>query len=393
MTRRNGFTLFELILAIGLSAALLALIGTAINLYLMRVDASRSRVEEAQLARTVLAMIADDIRATSVYQPQDTSAIAQIMAKTQLYNVDDIDKQKAKATSGSSSGSTGSSGSGSSSGSSLSSGSSSSGSNSSTGSGSSSSGASSSSGSNSNQPDDNTLPLGLSGSAEELYVDTTRLPNQEEVFRTVTGYTNAQSPTASGSTTSSGGAATAASAPPATDLYTVHYMVRPGDALEPGDPAATSLDPQSQQRLGGLVRQEVPRAARHFAEQNGSGDVLDSNQVLVAPEVVRVEFKYFNGSEVLTDWDMKEQQLLPVAVEVCIWLRSPGSANQPITTQTSSSGLANNARQYRQVVYLPMAKVMSAAQSGTSGDSSMTDSSGNSSAESSSSTESSFNQE
>ena len=42
-------TLFELILAIGLSSALLALIGTAINLYLVRVDASRSRVEEAQL--------------------------------------------------------------------------------------------------------------------------------------------------------------------------------------------------------------------------------------------------------------------------------------------------------------------------------------------------------
>src|SRR5438552_2139751 len=51
---RPGFTLFELILAIGLSSALLALIGTAINLYLVRVDASRSRVEEAQLARTVL---------------------------------------------------------------------------------------------------------------------------------------------------------------------------------------------------------------------------------------------------------------------------------------------------------------------------------------------------
>ena len=59
---------------------LLALIGTAINLYLMQVDASRTRVEEAQLARSILAMIADDLRATSIYQPQDTSAIAQLMA-------------------------------------------------------------------------------------------------------------------------------------------------------------------------------------------------------------------------------------------------------------------------------------------------------------------------
>ena len=37
--------LFELILAIALSAGLLALIGTAINLYLLQVDAGRSTVE------------------------------------------------------------------------------------------------------------------------------------------------------------------------------------------------------------------------------------------------------------------------------------------------------------------------------------------------------------
>src|SRR4051812_48173185 len=84
-TLRHGFTLFEVILAIALSATLLTLIGTAINLYLTRVDASRSRVEEAQLARSVLSMIADDIRATSVYQPQDTSAIAQLMAKSAAF--------------------------------------------------------------------------------------------------------------------------------------------------------------------------------------------------------------------------------------------------------------------------------------------------------------------
>ena len=59
---RNAFTLFELILAIGLSVALVSLIGTAIDLYLTRVDKSRLQVEEAQLARTVLAMIADDLR-------------------------------------------------------------------------------------------------------------------------------------------------------------------------------------------------------------------------------------------------------------------------------------------------------------------------------------------
>ena len=57
---RAAFTLFELILAIALAAVLLTIIGMAINLYLTRVSMSRDRVEEAQLARSILAMIADE---------------------------------------------------------------------------------------------------------------------------------------------------------------------------------------------------------------------------------------------------------------------------------------------------------------------------------------------
>src|SRR5262245_40867940 len=97
--RPSGFTLFELILAVALSAVLLTLIGTAINLYLTRVYAGRTRVEEALLPRSVLKIIAADIRATTVYQPQDTSAIAQLMSKSATFNVDDIDKPS--STSGS----------------------------------------------------------------------------------------------------------------------------------------------------------------------------------------------------------------------------------------------------------------------------------------------------
>ncbi len=66
--QRAGFTLFELILAIALSAVLLALVGTAITLYLTRIDAGNSRVEEAQLARSILAKIAEDIRGATIYQ-------------------------------------------------------------------------------------------------------------------------------------------------------------------------------------------------------------------------------------------------------------------------------------------------------------------------------------
>ncbi len=58
-----GFTLLEVVLAIGLCGAVMALLATAIDLYLVRVDTSRMQVETAQLARTLLTTIADDLRA------------------------------------------------------------------------------------------------------------------------------------------------------------------------------------------------------------------------------------------------------------------------------------------------------------------------------------------
>ena len=64
-----AFTLLEVVLAIGLTGTLLALLATAIDLYLVRVDANRSKVESAQLARTLLNRIADDIRAVRYYSP------------------------------------------------------------------------------------------------------------------------------------------------------------------------------------------------------------------------------------------------------------------------------------------------------------------------------------
>jgi hypothetical protein len=368
-----GFTLFEVILAIALAAVLLTLIGTAINLYLVQVDAGRTRVEEAQLARSILSMIADDIRGTTVYKPQDTSGIAQLMAKSAAFNVDDVDKTS------SGSGVTRSSAAGTISGATA------------VTSAAAATTSSSSSGSTDGSDTDTTLPLGLTGSLEELYVDATRLPKQEELFATTTGYTNAQSPTASSGATSGNTSGASQSGVPATDLKTVHYFVRPGDAVETGSASVTSLDPAAQAHIGGLVRQEIPRAMRNFAEKNGGSSVLDSNQVLLAPEVVHMEFHFFNGSDITDTWDMKEQKSLPAAVEVRIWLRSPSATSEPVATTYDTATLTDTTHEYRQVVYLPMAQLAKASQSTTSTDSSSTDSSSSGNG-SSSETGSSFDQ-
>jgi hypothetical protein len=350
---RLAFTLFELLLAIALSATLLILIGTAINLYLLRVDTSRTEVEESQLARNILAMIAADIRATSVYQTQDISAIAQLAAVTASVDADSIDKAGTfqasalktlstlqtkgtlQATNGqSSSSSSGVSGSNS------------------------SSDSSSSSSTSGNQSLTDTVP-GLNGSSNEIILDVNRLPRTEELFPP------GQKPTATSSSSSS---VSAAARP--TDARTVRYFIRQGNAMDPSDIAATSLGGTAQQQAGGLVRQTIDQAVRTMAESGGSSDVLNTGQVLIAPEVVRLEFQYYDATqgEAVDTWSMQEQNAMPAAVEVRIWLAD--TAANGSTVSYSSSSTSSDGRMYSETVDLPLAAAMAATSSSSSSNSS-----------------------
>ena len=139
---------------------------------------------------------------------------------------------------------------------------------------------------------------------------------------------------------------------PVSDLKTVHYYVRQGNMVEPGSAAATSLAPEAQAAGGGLVRQEISRSERVFAEQNGSG-ALNAPEVLIAPEVTQIQFRYFDGTQLVDLWDMKEQKKLPLAIEVSVSLRSARAAS---ANNAGPSDPLNVTRVYRQVVSLPMAQ-------------------------------------
>ncbi len=385
---RAGFTLFELILAIALSAALLTMIGTAINLYLMRVDASRTRVEEAQLARSLLAMIADDIRATTVYKPQDTSAIAGLIASGMTFDVDSNDNPRS-GSSGASSNAGGAVGGSSTVGGS---GSASSASGASSTSDTSAVGSPSSQSGSSAEADDSSMPLGLRGTLAELYVDVTRLPSREELFSTITGYTNAPLPAPAGSLAAGAGAAVPTGIVPPSDLKTVRYFVRHGGQTGPGSGAATPLAPDLELPGGGLVRQVIPRNMRVWAEQTGNSAVLESGQSLVAPEVEHLEFRYYDGIQVTDVWDMSEERSLPRAVEVRIWLASSDPAEQADVVMHDLASRLRNAREYRQTVYLPMWEVSGPSSGGSVGGSSSSSTTSSSSAGSSSFGESSSSQ-
>jgi hypothetical protein len=88
---------------------------------------------------------------------------------------------------------------------------------------------------------------------------------------------------------------------------------------------------------------------------------------------------------------MKELKKLPLAIEVCIWLRSARASS---AADYSSADTINSARVYRQVVNLPMALLSeseAAAGEGVSSELSTTD--GSSSGDSSSGSGSAFGDE
>ena len=69
-------TLLEVMLALALTAVVLAAISMAIDLHLRMLDSRRGTVERIQLARAVLQIIANDLRATVQQNSTDFSAVA-----------------------------------------------------------------------------------------------------------------------------------------------------------------------------------------------------------------------------------------------------------------------------------------------------------------------------
>ncbi|MBI1900684.1 MAG: hypothetical protein HYS13_06180 [Planctomycetia bacterium] len=317
MAVRRGITLLELILSLALTAIIVSIIGVAIFLNLRALDKRRADVEETQLARAVLRMMADDIK-SAVQTPQiDTSQIES--------------SGSAGASSGGGQGSGG--GAGTPGGDSGSGGSGSGGSGGGgSGSGTSGTGATGAETETANNTEDiagsTTLPavVGLYGNQYELQVDTSRLPRVDQYDPAFTPSGTADIP---------------------SDVKTVAYFLR--------------TTPISQEPGGrpGLVRRSLDRAVAEWSS-DGGGLTSQYDGDLLAPEVTALEFRYFDGKEWLTEWDSQQLGGLPMAVEIVIVVdrtvlqQQPGllAANPEITQGDTLS----DPRLYRLVVQLPGAQ-------------------------------------
>lgn len=354
---RCGVTLLELILALSLSVIVMALISMAISLNFRMYDLKRSNVEEAQLARSLLRHIADDIRATVQHMPPDLSGLDIVAGNSQLAG--QVLGGSAMGALGNATGQgTGGQGASNQVGGGQNA-SQTGGDNSQTGGGGNGTGGANPGGGVTNTmaggstfgvdpqtqeatstygEEQGTKIIGLYGSGTELQLDISRLPRVDQYQTQL----------------SADGINQVVDIP--SDMKTVSYYLgsEDGSSVMPSGGGLSGIDVRGR----GLYRHTLDRAVSAYALENGNTDGTIGKTDLLADEVIGLQFMYFDGAGWTEEWDSSSMQGLPVAIEITLILGDP---EQPQTATTSfnpfgsTSEEEENERYYTLTVNLPTA--------------------------------------
>jgi prepilin-type N-terminal cleavage/methylation domain-containing protein len=288
---RRGFTLVEVMSALSLAGLVLLLLAMAIDTQLRVADKGRVNVEEAQLARALLRRIADDVRGAVRYDPLD---VAKLVPQLSTESLGDETAQTESGTEAA--GAT--------------------------------SGGSGDSETEDEDSETSTTPLvpGIYGDRYELQVDVSRLPRIDQFERSlVSGSSLGRSDRVS-------------------DVKTVAYFVvrSESNALAYAEGMANR---------SGLVRCEMDRAVTSWAASAGTLEEMAADLEPIAPEVLAVEFEYFDGQEWFDEWDSDALGSLPVAVRIGIALdpahRRNGGRGAPESAENEIEPVV-----YRMLVHL-----------------------------------------
>ncbi len=371
---RAGYTLLELLLALLLTVLVSGLIGMLLQLYYRSSDISQAEVQQAQVARNLLRMIGDDLRSVVRYQEFDDATLTAVLGTGAGGDSGGASGGDAAAgdTTGGASG-TGSSSSVGTGGASDASagigGPTQSGTGGATTSGSSSMGSDSSgaassmmsegdgSSTTSNLAGSTTPPPtpGLYGNQFELLIDVSRLPRPDQYFALQNNIMDTQ----------------LSDVP--SDIKSVCYYVQASgmtdgvqDPLQNGSLTGIAMETPKVTATsgGGLVRRQLDRSITQWANEQGQSDRLSRTGELLAPEVVSLEFSYFDGTEWLTQWD-SSQQKLPMIVRVQLAMQDPRIASQnplpagnPISSLGADQIQSYGVRVYELLVAIPGAQLL-----------------------------------
>jgi len=109
---------------------------------------------------------------------------------------------------------------------------------------------------------------------------------------------------------------------------TIRYFLNEGDTALVDDFAAEGIPAEdSLLSYAGLSREQLSTAAwisQLETDDTEPSEATTAGAQLLAPEVLDIEFAYFDGEEMLDEWNSAEQNGLPEAVEITLML-----ANEP----------------------------------------------------------------
>lgn len=319
----RGFTLLEIVLALGLSSLLLAALYTALQMHWSSSSLGQVEMERSQVARALFRRIETDLRAVVFRDSALTSS------------TDDGSSSSSASTSSGSTSSSGISTSGTSSSTGSGSSSTSGGSGGSTSSSSTGSSSGSSSGSSTTTTTENysTQKTGMFGDSQTI-VAHVGLP----------GRATDQSAAASGSAngTSAGYVS--------SDMQSVAYFLL-GSNSTLAQQLSSSLNSPFGKQATGLARLQGDRMAMQAADESGDLSSMVSSVKLLAPEVASISFEYFDGVSWTTTWDSATSNSIPNAVRITIEFLPPvatgGWYSRPVSASTD---------RFQHTVALPLAQ-------------------------------------
>ncbi len=183
---------------------------------------------------------------------------------------------------------------------------------------------------------------GLIGNQNQIQIDISRLPRLEEYMPMIDGQL-----------------ADLQDVP--SDIKTVAYFVQaPGvvtgvkDELDSIGQTASVVDPSA--NPGGLIRRVLDRAATMHASISGGTGQLNATGDLLAPEVIGLEFEYWDGMIWQIQWSSDEMGELPLAVRVTLAIGD--AATGADSTETDPATATVGARTFQHIIRLPMAKMI-----------------------------------
>ncbi len=294
---RLGMSLMEVMIALSLTTLVAGLTGGLMRWYVVNQTRADTTFEELRLARSILGMIADDLRCVFRNEPFDIQPLVTLMQSSAGGQA--VASVAGMAQTGASADTSGQSGTG---------GSSADASSMLSGSSMMSSGGMVDS-SSTMTTTSNSLPPGILGSATTLEVDISRPPRVDEMIT--------QTPDLMSGTLND----------LPTDLKTVSYYVQ-GNQLNGVTDSLASLSndvlnsDNSTLSSSGLVRRMIARNVLQKAYLDGQNDLIMRTGTLISKDVVGIYFEFFDGTQWIQTWDSSSQGI-PTVVRVSIAMQNP----------------------------------------------------------------------